>query len=54
LKIADLVKDSRMLYLARKEAFQLVEKDPFLRKHPQLRERLKRGFAARLELARVG
>jgi len=54
LKIADLVKDSRMLYLARKEAFQLVEKDPFLREYPQLRERLKRGFAARLELARVG
>jgi len=54
LRIADLVKDSRILYLARKEAFQLIEKDPLLRNYPQLKERLGRGFATRFELARVG
>ncbi|MEA3485176.1 MAG: ATP-dependent DNA helicase RecG [Candidatus Aerophobetes bacterium] len=54
LRIADLVKDSRILYLAQKEAFQLVEKDPLLRNYPQLRERLEEGFATRLELAKVG
>ena len=54
LKIADLVRDGRILFLARKEAFSLIEKDPRLEKHPRLREALQVKFPHRLELAKVG
>jgi len=54
LRIADLVRDSKMLFLARKEAFQLVKDDPSLRSYPELRENIKRRFDTRLELAKVG
>ena len=54
LKIADLIRDSKILFLARKEAFRLVEKDPRLEKHPRIREALQVKFPHRLELAKVG
>ncbi|MCK4419454.1 ATP-dependent DNA helicase RecG [Candidatus Aerophobetes bacterium] len=54
LKIADLIKDAKMLYLTRKEAFQLVQKDPELKSYPRLREGIERRFPHRLELAKVG
>ena len=54
LRIADLIKDTKMLYLTRKEAFQLVQKDPQLRSYPRLREGIERRFTQRLELAKVG
>jgi len=54
LKIADLIKDTQMLYLARKEAFQLVERDPHLSNYPQLREEINRKFIHQLDLAKVG
>jgi len=54
LKIADLIKDAQVLYLARKEAFQLVRKDPGLKNYPQLWEELNRRFIHQMELVRVG
>ena len=54
LKIADLIRDARVLFLARKEAFGLVEKDPRLKKHPRIREALQVKFPHHLELAKVG
>ena len=54
LKIADLIRDAKVLFLARKEAFQLVEKDPRLEKHPRIREALQVKFPHHLELVKVG
>jgi len=54
LKIGDLIKDARALYSARKEAFQLVEKDPCLKNYPRLREEINRRFLYQLDLAKVG
>jgi len=54
LKIADLIKDAQVLYLARKEAFQLVRKDPGLKNYPQLWEELNRKFIHQMELVKVG
>jgi len=54
LRIADLVRDSKMLFLARREAFQLVEDDPPLRNYPELREDIGRRFTTRLQLVKVG
>ncbi len=54
LRIADLIEDRKILFLARKEAFRLVEKDPRLQKHPRIKEALKLKFPHRLELAKVG
>ncbi len=54
LKIADLIKDAQVLYLARKEAFQLVRKDPELKDYPQLWEEINRRFVQQLDLVKVG
>ena len=54
LKIADLMEDRKILLLARKEAFHLIEKDPRLENHPRIKEALKLKFPHRLELAKVG
>jgi len=54
LKIADLIKDAQVLYLARKEAFQLVRKDPELKNYPQLWEEISRRFIQQLDLVKVG
>jgi len=54
LKIGDLVKDRRMLYLARREALELVGKDTDLRNYPQLWKEINRRYIDQVELARVG
>lgn len=54
LKIADLIKDTQMFHLARKEAFQLVKKDPKLKNHCQLWKEIDRRFIQQMELVEVG
>lgn len=54
LKIADLIKDAQVLHSARREAFQLVRKDPGLKSYPQLWEELNRRFIQQPDLAKVG
>lgn len=39
-RVADLIRDRAILDVARKEAFGLVEKDPDLASHPELKKRL--------------
>ncbi len=55
-RVADILRDGRLLNDARTEAFQLVEKDPRLERteHAALREVLLWKWEGRLELARTG
>lgn len=50
-RVADLVRDLKLLNLARKEALDLAEADPRLESVPRLRERLVRTLGDRLDLA---
>jgi len=56
LKIADIIRDYALLRAARRDAFDLVLRDPQLAapEHKRLRERFDRAIGGRLELARVG
>ncbi len=54
LKIADLTKDAQVLDSARREAFQLVRKDPGLKSYPQLWEALNGRFIQQPDLVKVG
>jgi ATP-dependent DNA helicase RecG len=54
-RVAHLVRDTRILTEARKEAFRLVGEDPDLRdsSHRTLREELRRRWSGRLELGTI-
>jgi ATP-dependent DNA helicase RecG len=54
-RVADILRDARILEQARKEAFALVENDPELSlpEHVRLRSELVRRWGGRLELAGV-
>ena len=57
LKIGNIIRDRDILELARKEAFEIIKKDRFLRKpeHRHIRANLKKKFGMKnLELATVG
>ncbi|MGB8225783.1 MAG: ATP-dependent DNA helicase RecG [Sedimentisphaerales bacterium] len=56
LKIANIIDDFDLLTLARKDAFELVEKDPMLKsaEHKNIRAELGRKFADSLGLVDVG
>ena len=55
LRVADLVRDGRILETARKDAFQLVEEDPYLAQpeHLLLRRAMERRWKGRLSLGTV-
>ncbi len=55
-RVANILRDGRILNEARKEAFSVVEKDPFLEKpeHTMLREVLLKRWEGRLDLAKTG
>jgi ATP-dependent DNA helicase RecG len=55
LKVANLIRDARVLELARGEAFRLLEQDPLLLQpeHEQLRQALHRRWKDKLELMTV-
>jgi ATP-dependent DNA helicase RecG len=54
LKVAHLLRDVRLLELAQREAFGLVEEDPDLVGHPLLRDAVEQRWAGALALATVG
>ncbi len=50
LKVANLLRDAKILETARKEAFALIESDSALRGYPQLRKSIEDFWGKRLEL----
>jgi ATP-dependent DNA helicase RecG len=56
LKVANLIRDARLVELARREAFAVFERDPGLSApdHARLRAALKRTWGRRLALATIG
>ena len=54
LRVANLLRDYKILQEAREEAFRWIEKDPHLAFHPPLRETLFRKWGGRLALAEIG
>lgn len=50
LKAANLLRDTRILEAARKEALSIVEHDPMLSKYPQLREAVELLWGKKLEI----
>jgi len=54
LRIADLVRDARLLAVAREAALAAVRRDPELRRDPALRRAVARRWGSRLRLAEVG
>ncbi len=53
-RVASILRDAATLDEARREAFLLVENDPALENHPELREALLRRWESRLEIAKTG
>ena len=56
LQVADIVKDAKILFAARDEAFALVRQDPLLRKveNAVIREHLLKQYKDRLEFVHIG
>jgi ATP-dependent DNA helicase RecG len=54
LRFADLAKDFDLLGRARTEARQIVDADPELRQHPQLRRVLQERYGERAKMYHVG
>ena len=52
-RVADILRDGRILEEARKEAFALLERDPKLERQPRLKEELAKRWGGRLELAGI-
>lgn len=50
LKVANLMRDVKILESARKEAFSLIEREPLLESHPQLKSAIEGFWGKRLEL----
>jgi len=54
LKVANLLRDARVLDMARREAFALIDRDPDLSTHPELKQELERFWRGRVELFATG
>ncbi len=54
LKIADIVRDAKLLNVARGEAFNLIQKDHMLEGYPLLRSSLERFWEGKIELFKTG
>jgi ATP-dependent DNA helicase RecG len=54
LRIANLVRDAKLLNVARGEAFSLIQKDSSLKGFPLLRSSLERFWAGKIELFKTG
>lgn len=54
LRIANIMRDARLLDEARRDAFPIVEKDPDLKGYPLLRESLETFWRGKIELFKVG
>jgi ATP-dependent DNA helicase RecG len=49
LRVANIIRDSRILETAKKEASELLEREPFLEKYPVLRDKVNRMWKNRVE-----
>jgi len=54
LRVANLIRDYKILEVARREAFAWLERDPQLTEHPLAKETLKRRWGQKLALADIG
>ncbi len=54
LKIADIVRDAILLNEARKEAFDIIDRDPELKGHPSLKKSLEDFWRGKIELYKTG
>lgn len=54
LKIASIVRDAGLLEIARREAFGLVEADPYLERAPLLKDTVERFWEGKVELFKTG
>jgi ATP-dependent DNA helicase RecG len=54
LRIANIVRDAKLLNVARQEAFSLIRKDPALKEFPFLRDSLERFWKEKIELFKTG
>lgn len=54
LKVANLLRDAKILEIARKEAFTLIERDSTLKDYPQLRKSIEEFWGKRLEIFKTG
>jgi ATP-dependent DNA helicase RecG len=54
IKIANIVRDARLLQEARKDAFKLIEKDPEVNEFPRLKRSLETFWEGKIELFKTG
>ncbi|NWF51722.1 MAG: ATP-dependent DNA helicase RecG [Nitrospirae bacterium] len=54
LRIANIIRDAHLLNIARKEAFNLINKDPYLNNNPLLRNAVEKFWKGKIELFKTG
>ncbi len=54
LKVASIVRDARLLEQARKEAFAMIDRDPYLEKSPRLKKTVERFWQGKMDIFRTG
>ncbi len=54
LRVANIVRDALLLELARKEAFAMVDRDPYLEKSPLLKESVERFWQGKMDIFKTG
>ena len=54
LKIANIIRDARLLEVARKEAFALIDNDPELNRFPALKKSVEGFWRGKIELFKTG
>ncbi|MCL5423429.1 MAG: hypothetical protein M1461_13330 [Nitrospirae bacterium] len=54
LKVASIVRDARLLELARKEAFAMVDRDPYLEKSPRLKKTVEMFWQGKTDIFKIG
>ncbi|GBE36486.1 hypothetical protein BMS3Bbin07_00633 [bacterium BMS3Bbin07] len=53
LKVANMIRDARLLSMARKESFKIIGQDPDLSGYPLLRDRVERFWRGKIEIFRT-
>lgn len=54
LRVANLIRDAGLLATARKEAFDMVDRDPELKRSPELKSALEKFWQGKIEIFRTG
>lgn len=54
LKVANLMRDASLLATARKEAFDMIDRDPELKRSPELKNTLEKFWQGKIEIFRTG